>query len=69
MVKNNKKDMEDMRISIDTAVKGIGEAESSLTKIKESAETIPETVWAHLLPKQSAQVKDRKIIYKLCRCK
>ena len=31
---NNKKDMEDMRISIDTAVKGIGEAESSLTKLK-----------------------------------
>ncbi len=57
---NNKKDMEDMRISIDTAVKGIGEAESSLTKIKESAETIPETVsgLSSVLEAIQAQVKD-----------
>ena len=52
--------MEDMRISIDTAVKGIGEAENSLTKIKESAETIPETVsgLSNVLEAIQAQVKD-----------
>ncbi|MDA7579683.1 MotA/TolQ/ExbB proton channel family protein [Alphaproteobacteria bacterium] len=57
---NNKKDMEDMRTSIDTAVKGIDEAEISLTKIKESAETIPETVsgLTSVLEVVQAQIKD-----------
>ncbi len=57
---NNKKDMEDMRTSIDTAVKGIGEAENSLTQIKESAETIPETVsgLSTILETIQAQIKD-----------
>jgi len=57
---NNKKDMEHMRTSMNTAIEGIGEAESSLTKIKESAETIPETVsgLSKVLEAIQAQIND-----------
>ena len=57
---NNKKDMEHMRTSMNTAIESIGEAESSLTKIKESAETIPETVsgLSKVLEAIQAQIKD-----------
>ena len=57
---NNKQDMEHMRSSIDTAVKGIGDAETSLTQIKESADTIPETVkgLSTVLEAIQAQIND-----------
>ena len=57
---NNKNDMEHMRSSINTAIEGISTAENSLTKIKESAEAIPNTVesLSDILMAIQSQVRD-----------
>lgn len=57
---NNKEDMEHMRNSINTAIEGIDKTESSLSNIKESAESIPETVsgLTGILEVIQAQIKD-----------